>query len=401
MKYKRMYLGAWALGSTIHLKELYQAMAFQKSPYFKSREIRAWQKGITPKSIDYIPEAINSVAGQLQNEIAFDVLEDGVILLSKEVEDTQKDFEHLEQFMNTKMRPFWRNLSSKDVAIPSILLEKEPDNPIVIHLEKAKQADMEEVFSQFGAIVYKRIKLSKGHVWIGERLVVINDINIGDKDLREAVHYLMFARLYELQLKKLLDIQRTLWNQIEGIRNRKYFKSEELPTVRDRALSIQSQGNFFRSRSRQMNQFLVWREEFIDTYLTDHVLGKIFKEFFVSLKSTQQYIHELWTMTHTYADSTVESISLMYSDMQQRELRTLQKIFLVSAIVSVLSLGTLAGSQMLTSDTVGNIISQATIRSWEFSSFIYYGSIVLIVTSIFYILFYLVFSKLKGSSHIS
>ena len=401
MQYKKVYLGAWALGSTIHLKELYQALAFQQSPYFSPKEIRAWQEGLQPLSIEYLPEAINSVKGEFENRVAFDVLEDGAIILSKDVEDLQKDVEHLDQFMNTKVRPFWSNLSSKDVALPEIFMKEKIANPILVHVEGALVDELQRIFDAFDAVVYKRITLETGQVWIGERIVVLSDVNIKDGDLIEAVRYLIFARLYELQLKKLLDIQRKLWNRLEGIEHRRYYKSSELPIVRDKALSIQNQATFFRSRSKQMSQFLAWRKQFIDDYLSDHVLTAIFREFFLSLKSTQGYLYELWSMTVTYANGTVQSVSLAYSDSQQRELRTLQKLFLISAVTAVLSLGTFAGSRIITSDAGGKLLSQGVMITWELNSFLFYGTVAVGVSAIIYILFYFVFTRFQQTRHIS
>jgi hypothetical protein len=297
------------------------------------------------------------------------------------------------------VRPFWSKLSSKDVALPEIFTKEKIDNPVLIHVEGALDGELNDIFDKFGAIVYKKIMLEAGQVWIGEHVVVLSDVHIAEADLLEAVRYLIFARLYELQLKRLLDVQRTLWNQIEGIEHRRYFKSAELPQVRDKMITIQNQATFFRSRSKQMSQFLSWREQFIDDYLSDHVLTSIFREFFLSLKSTQGYLYELWSMTVTYANGTVQSISLAYSDSQQRELQTLQKLFLVSAVIAVLSLGTFAGSRVITANSDGELISKSFIISWALDSFLFYGVIVFAVSALIYLLFYFVFTRFRQAKH--
>lgn len=272
---------------------------------------------------------------------------------------------------------------------------------MVIHVGRASESDLEELFALFGAIPYKKITLESGHVWIGEQLVILSETKLKGEDLIQAVRYLMFARVYESQLRRMLDVQRTLWNQIQAIQHRRFYKSGDLKVVRDKALAIQNHATFFKSRSKQMNQFLLWREKFINEQLADHILSTTFYDFFLSLKSTQAYLQELWEMTVTYANGTVESISLLYSDNQQRELGILQKLFLVSTIVSVLSLGTLAGSRMLTRDASGNILSSSDIISWSPSSFLLYGFVVLLVTSFAYVLLYFAFTTFQRAKKIS
>jgi len=401
MIYQKIYLGSWALGSNIHLKELYQMLSVGKSLNFPEKEVKAWLKGFNVEKVEYVPQAFNSVKGKLKNSLEFDILEDGIMLVSKEIIDVTKDQELLTHFMDSEMKPLWKNISSRDVTLAVVSTEEEKVKeekikyPIVMVVNEATEEDLVGVFGMFEEIVFKKVALEKGSVWIGDDVVVLNDVNINEYDLLEAVRYLMFARLYELKLNDLLSIQRKLWNKIEGIRSRKFYKSTELPLVRDSALSIQNQANFYSSLSRQTKQLLLWREKFINEYLTDHVLSNLFKEFFLSLRSTQSYLEELWIMTQSHANDTVQSVSLLYSDNQQRELRTLQKLFLISAVVSVLSLGTLAGSNRFAYNTDGDVIGYSKILAWHWGSFLIYGGVTLLASVIIYYSLYMIFTKFK------
>jgi len=100
-------------------------------------------------------------------------------------------------------------------------------------------------------------------------------------------------------------------------------------------------------------------------------------------------------MTANYADETVRSISLIYSQVQQRELGTLQKLFLISAVASVISLGTLAGSNMLTYRPDGTLETYAIIKAWDLGAFAAYGLAVFVVSVVIYYLFYLIFSRFQ------
>ena len=408
MQLNKIYLGSWALASNLHLKEFYRVLKSGHSSYFSDKEVKAWLKNFNFVKLEYSPEAFNSVNGELKNGLRFDVLEDGIMFISKDAEDIVKDRDHLYQFMEGNFRPLWNNLLSRDTALIELsAFAKETKNlensvnkmaekyPVVLVVSDAKEDDLEKIFDIFEVIPYKKVGLEKGSVWIGEDLVILNDFNFEKYDLVEAVRYLMFARLYEIQLTNLLEKQRTLWNKIEGIRSRRYYKNTELPEVRDAVLLVQNQANFYRSYSKQINQLLNWREKFIGEYLSDHVLANLFKDFFLSLHSSQKYLSELWEMTAGYANDTVESISLLYSDSQQRELRTLQKLFLVSAVVSILSLGTLAGANRFNYDTDGVFQGFSNIYAWHRGSFLWFGGITILASFVIYYFFYLVFTRFK------
>jgi len=207
--------------------------------------------------------------------------------------------------------------------------------------------------------------------------------------------------LFELNLNRSLKAQQNLWTKLEDIRSQKYLKNKELPIVRDSALDIHNQVIFFKSRSNQMNHFLDWRKQYVDDYLNSHFLNSTFREFFVSLKANQYYLHELWEMAGSYADSTIKSISLLYIDNERKELRTLQKLFLISAVITFLSLGTLLGSTMTTYNTKNEVTSYAIINSWEQGSFILFAAIALFIAFFIYYIFYLFFNKLKQSEILS
>ncbi|MBT3816830.1 MAG: hypothetical protein HOE80_00590 [Candidatus Magasanikbacteria bacterium] len=395
-----IHVGTWSLGSTIQLKEYYKALANDYSLYFSKEEIIAWKKGIHLDKISYETKAFNNIEGTLDNGMSLDIVEDGLVILGKKGENVKEDTQHVSEFLTNHIEPFLQNMRGRDVSIPKITEEKFVPRGTVIYARRLTQKQLEEIFVELDCPVYKKVKLEKGGMWIGETAAVLFNVSLNKDELEETVRYLMFARLYEQELKQMLTVQRVLWNQIEGIKYQRLYKYSELPDVRDRALQIQLNTVFFRGRSRQMNQFLSWREEYIDQYLSDHILSQTFCGFFRSLKSTQRYLDEMWEMTSRHADVTVEAISLLYSDTQQRELRTLQRLFLVSTVVSVLSLGALAGSKMLTYTKQGEILTQAHISSWSVDSFVFYGLITLGVSLLFYLLFYMVFGTFRKAKRI-
>ncbi len=59
----------------------------------------------------------------------------------------------------------------------------------------------------------------------------------------------------------------------------------------------------------------------------------------MSLHSSQKYLQELWAMLANYINSTVSLINFLYSDSEHKNLANLQKLFLVSTVAAIISLG--------------------------------------------------------------
>ncbi|MCF6276722.1 MAG: hypothetical protein L3J07_02620 [Candidatus Magasanikbacteria bacterium] len=402
MEFKKIYLGNWFPGSTIHLKQLYQLLSTGESFYFQKGDMVRLIRKMNIKNVEYVTESFNKVEGTFDGGIHFDILEDGVAMVSKDINKLSfGDLKKIKDIAIKKMFFVVEKVYSRGVSVPKVLDELQVDNPMVLVVSKANEKDLEKLFKKFNSIPYKKLNNKKGNIWIGSSFVVINNQSFSDDELGESIKYLMFARLFELNLSRSLKAQHKLWGKLETIRAQRSFKSRHLPVVRDSALDIQSQVNFFKSRSKQMNHFLDWRKKYIDEYLSSHFLSSAFTRFFVSLRANQYYSHELWDMADSYADSTIESITLLYVDNERRELRTLQKLFLISAVITFLSLGTLLGSTMTTYNLQGQITGYTMTSSWEVGSFLLFASIALIIAFFIYYIFYLFFNRLKQSKILS
>ncbi len=342
VKFLNIYTASWAPSSTLHLKDYYRALAYWESSNFKRSTIKTWVKEMEIEEIQYTSEAINVIGGRFVNRLFFRVSEDGMIIVGKEIDVVEKDSQRLDQFLSKKMIQLWENLFSRGAALPKVFEEIESRHPILITVSKAKPDDLDKVFRDFKVIPYKKIQLEKGEVWIGETLVLINNTEYSKEATDKMVDHLLFARVYEIQLERFVKGYEVLWNKIDGIRNQSYIQQTELAHVHDLVLNIQSQASFFIARLNQMQHFLDWRRKLIDEYVADPMLNQTFKRFFMSLNSSQKYLQELWGMLSNYIRSTVSLISFLYSDTERKNLALLQKLFLISTVAAIITLGGIA-----------------------------------------------------------
>lgn len=401
MKLQRVAVGHWLLGSTIQLKEVYEAMGFARSLHMKEADLKRSMKGIAPKGVEYHTESINTITGLVgKYEEGFVMTEDGLVMLTKDTSEKEvvEVVRHLSAILEKYTIPFLHELFSRSVPIPEVLENQQHSYPVVLHFTSATEEEIFALCTSLGEIVYKTVKVSSGFIIISSRLAVIVGNKMSNRLLQDAMLYLMFARAYELEIRSMFVAQRSIWNELERIRKHEHQDQNELSNIRDRAQRLQNESNYLSSKVQQMIQFLDWRAELVDSYLTDKKLAELFHSFFHSLETTQMFLRELWDMTSTSANATVQSLSLLYSDNQAREIQTLQKLFLITAVISIVSLGTFAGSQMVTRSPDGSIVSIAQISAWQITSFALYGVIAFLGAVLVYGVFAVII-KISNRKH--
>ncbi len=386
MKLKSVAVGHWLLGSTIQLKQVYEALGYSRFDDMPEADLKAALERISPKAVEYQTEAINavtSIVGEQHDD--FTMLEDGLLMLLRQTssDDVEHDRANLSMHLDENVLPFLRRLSTSTSPADETKTQQHI-HPIVIHATKATEEELFALCQSLGEVVYKTIKITGGQIVVTNRVAVIAAPRIGKDLLKHTLRYLMFARGYELELHTLFASQRDIWDELERMRKHNPKNQKELTKIRDRAQLLLSRSTFLRSRTKQMMQFLDWRAGLVDSYLSDKKIAALFHDFFASLKTTENYLREEWEMTRSVAEAAVQSLSLLYSENQANEIQVLQKLFLVATIISVFSLGTFAGSRMITTTAEGTVISIAEISTWHISSLSYYGGLVVIAAVLVY-----------------
>lgn len=402
MKLQRVAVGHWLLGSTIQLKEVYEAMGYSRSLHMKESDLKRSMKSLAPKGVEYHTESINTITSLVgKHDEGFVMTEDGLVMLTRASEEGEVTdvIKHLSRILEKHTIPFLHELFSRSVPIPEVLENQQHSFPVVLHFSSATEEEVFKLCASLGEIVYKKVKIASGFIIISSRLAVVVSSKMSERLLQDTMLYLMFARAYELEIRSMYVAQRSIWNELERIRRHEHQDQNELSKIRDRAQRLQNESNYLASKVQQMIQFLDWRGELVDSYITDKKLAELLHSFFHSLETTQMFLRELWEMTSTSANATVQSLSLLYSDNQAREIQTLQKLFLISAVISIFSLGTFAGSRMVTRSADGTIISIAQIDAWHVSSFALYGVIALVGALIAYGVFALIV-KISNKKHV-
>jgi len=115
----------------------------------------------------------------------------------------------------------------------------------------------------------------------------------------------------------------------------------------------------------------------------------------ISLGAAHDYQADLWKMTEGYASSTQNLITLLYQENEQRELNTLQVIFIIGVISSLLTLGAMPTSSLILSDATGAEVMRGEIMHFDLVALLKFGAVAFGLSTLLYLLLHYVFTRFK------
>jgi len=192
-----------------------------------------------------------------------------------------------------------------------------------------------------------------------------------------------------------LRTHRRLWDEITTWRESRELRLNELPLMRDRLMTLHRDVNFVSSRLHQIGPFVEARKKYAQESQVDYILRNLKLENSEEHIRTVHYVSQLWLMTKEYIDSTVNLVNLLYQENVQKELNSLQIVFMVATVASVLSLGSIAGSETIVLNTFGEETAKLITTSFTLQDLIRFGIWAILIAGIVYISLHILFNNIK------
>jgi len=348
---KQIAVGTWIPRTKIHLQE-FNDFVRRKDLGFGKSAVNNCLKRLNIDQIDYFKEDIDYVIAKSTN-ISITYTEDGIIYVWGE------DYDALVNYFDNTLLPSLGFLYSKGSPIPQLI------------------KDMSE----------------REHV----TRKIIPNINI-EKDGQKVLpdfklyEYVVFFEEFNSILRNALNVYRTVWESVNEIRNRDKIRYSDLPKVRDTLINLKKDTMFFKSNIIQMEGFMQTREDLIQDYIIEN-LKKLKELNFDTLKNMGDYFEERLVMTEEYVDTTLDLVKSMYEENEQKEIKTLQIIFIISAVASVLSLGAMPSTDILTWSPSGELINTSKMLHFDIHALLVYGSLTVFVGAFMYYVLHFVFKS--------
>ncbi len=376
--------GSWFPRTKLHLKEYYSYLKDGRVHLdLDADKLKELRKQMQPRNVQYVGGRFDRVSAEF-DRITSLFHEDGLMTLSIETDDLQKDIATLQDFHEKLMIPALSMLYGLGAPVISYKIPMLTDRPMIILAKQVEDTEVRKFCAELDDEVHYIARHPERTVYFADRYIVIGDETGGAGTTRYIIDEFILSREYEHRLKQYLELHRQLWERIAEIQQRASIPSYELPTIRDRLLNYKRDMSIIRARIDQMQVYLKERRNEIDDLGLTENLRAVEAYRFDKLSGSTAYITRLWDMLEEYLDSTVQITGFFYQENLQKEINIQQFIFLVGAVAAVMSLGTIAGAGFVVLSTDGHALYQGLVSSFDPIALVQFGSIAILASMVFY-----------------
>ncbi len=400
MKIKKIFIGSWYSRTQLHLDELYLFLTEGKSHIsLDKKRLLGYKKELEPHAISIIKENRHEVLVAKLKKYDLKYYENGLVLISADPSSGRIDQEmkFLADFTLNKIFDAFGYLYSLGAPIPKIFIAIKSVLPYVVVTEKSTRQEIEKFFSQQKEEIIQEVENGKTSIFYGKSLIVINGNIENNPDLVRTLYLLNDAKN---QFQKVLDLHRFIWEEVDKIKSKGKIRYRDLSLNRDTLMEINNEIIFFKSRLDQIGSVLENETaEFgkkIAEGKSDEIVAYLMDSF-RSLSHTSSYIKNLWQMTENYVSNTFNLIDLLYQESNQKQLNVLQFIFVISAVASIIAMGSIYGFEIDIFDKLGSQVLHGESISFALFDLLRFGGAAILIGSILYFLFTFAYNKIAAS----
>ncbi len=335
MTIDKIYLGTWLPRTHLHLMELYD---FFNDPTHTSNHDKEKLKEFHTKlgiiSVEFQGNPNFNSIKLLTKGITTTITEDGIILLMVDsIDNINQNLKNLEEFFSEKLGPAIAYIFSRGAPLPQTLKHLKEVYPRIFVGKNITTKDAEEIFHKRGVSLLTSKSTEDIKIFYGRDIDILSlTSNVKPKDFDDLIENAVFTNAFLELLKRYLHAHREIWEDISTIRLSKNTSYKEFPLIRERILDSLQTISFIKTRLQQMKDIHSARNHIISAGIK-HKLTELGFENFKILESSSLYFENLWQMTEDYANSTLTLFESLVEENAQREIRLLQQVTVLGAIV--------------------------------------------------------------------
>jgi len=400
MEIKKIFIGSWYSRTQLHLGELHLFLTEGKSHLsLNKEELLKYKKNLNPSDVSIIKENGHEILVAKLGKYNLEYHENGLVLMSinPAPEKINQEMKSLADFTLNKMFEAFGFLYSQGAPIPKIFIALKSVLPYVVLTEGATKKEIEEFFVEQKEEIGQEINNGESSIYYGKGPIVINGKTEDSINLVRIFYLLNDAKS---QFQKVLDLHRFIWEEVDKVKSKGKIRYRDLSLNRDTLMEINNEIIFFKSRLEQIENVLVNESTECAKMVklkSDDNIALHFMESFESLKRTSSYIKNLWSMTENYVSNTFNLINLLYQEGTQKQLNILQFIFVISAIASIIAMGSVYGFEINLFDKSGLSVLHGESISFAFFDLLRFGGAAILSGSVLYLLFTFVYNKIAAS----
>jgi hypothetical protein len=336
---KNVYLGLWFQRTSIHLKEFYYFLNNQKiTDGLNQEKCDHLRNNLEIESLELKKEDGVSLLLVKSKEVDFSMTEDGVILINSTFKNIKENANLLKDFYINKLSPALAYIFSRGAPLPKDLSDITEIYPLYFLGLNIEDREIKEYFDLMMNQNYLTENNGGVEIYSGEEMVVINILDNKEleikKTAKEFICNLIVFREFEKQLSRYLNVHRKIWEDLEEIRNNKNIGANKFSEIRNKILKQQRTLSFVKARLLQMEDILLSREFSLNNEDRELLVKTEMLNRFKILSSEQHYILNLWDMTSSYANETLDLLDSLIAEGTEREIKVLQIISVAGVVVA-------------------------------------------------------------------
>jgi hypothetical protein len=334
MTIEKIALGYWYQRTDLHLSEIYDFLRGGTSPLeLSERKLgelwEALEISEAKLEIDILERVVFSAPGGISGRI----YEDGLVLLTKDPEETPEDIMQLTAYFEEKFSPAITYLFSLGAPVPKELAGIRTVFPYFVVTSGAKKGEVTKFLAGLNEEEYFEIKSGKVDIYRGDQYYVVNT-GEGFTDAEGLIEMLIFFKEFKTQLHHYLNLHRSIWEKIEKIKEQRFVRGRQVQEFRNQLESYKKTIELIDGRINQMGLYMGSRRSIIEQNGWEKTLGDILEFRYENLAHTHEYIKSIWAMTRGYVDSAIQIFS---------EVNALSTRSSVEALTLITSIGVVSG----------------------------------------------------------
>ena len=326
--------GGWYQRTTLHLTEVYDLFArgFSKLPLPDSK-LTDLQQCLSFKSVKREMGYLEFVHAFTADGIEVKYYEDGLYVFSIESSDIVSAHQRLKDFYQNCFAPAIAYIFSLGAPTPKVLAEIKTDNPVAVFANS--QSFSPDYIDKKGlGPVYSQIISPNHSVFKTPKYIFIAAKGDFQKS-HELIETQIFFREFKDQLERYLNIHRTIWEEIQEIKERPVVKGKSISKLKEKLDIHQKTINLINSRLNQMKTYVKTRASIASSLKITDDLNSIFQYKFETLSNTHVYIKDLWTMTKKYLNNAIRVISDVQDQSTDKTIESLRLITTIGVLSGI------------------------------------------------------------------
>lgn len=334
MTIERIQLGYWYPRTTLHLSEVQDFFASHSTPlHLDANKLVRLRSRLHIKSSVLKLGELEYLDMQAASNIRVRLFEDGLMTVTDDHTNLQSDVRELLNYFNKALMPALQYLFSIGAPTPKELSSIEHETPVFIVTRGCSSRQAAGILAGFSQTVEFELDTKDMELYRGGEYFIIN-IKPHFQGVEELIETWIYFKEFKSQLHHYLNLHRSIWTQIESIKEERTIRGWDVKAQRTKLESYKKTIELIETRISQMDFYMASRSQVATARGWDTYLADVLQFRYTNLEHTHDYVKSLWVMTRQYVDSAIQ----VMSEINAQSTKTS-----VQALTVISSLGVIAG----------------------------------------------------------